>query len=77
MRDKENKDSYESMMEKEKRIVVENFLPYLDISLILLFIFVIVKMKRKIRSFISGCHKHIVQIFILKILMRSFKKRLK
>ena len=35
------------MMEKEKSIVVEHFRPYLEIFLIYLFIFVVVKMKKK------------------------------
>ena len=32
VRDKENKNYHKSMMEKEKRILLEHFFPYLDIS---------------------------------------------
>ena len=45
---KKNKNYYRSMMEKEKRIVVEHFLPCLEFSLIFsLFIFVVVKNEKK------------------------------
>ena len=48
MRDKENKNQSKSMMEKEKGIVMEHFLPYLEFSLIFyLFIFVAVKNEKK------------------------------
>ena len=63
------------MKEKEERIVIEHFLPYLEISLIFyLFIFIVVKNEKKNCNFVSGCHKHIVQLFIMKILMCSFEK---
>ena len=45
---KKNKNYYRSMMEKEKRIVVEHFLPHLEFFLIFpLFIFVVVKNEKK------------------------------